>query len=199
MPQYFDNAEYANEKSYTYDFSFNGKKYRLLGATGTFNKGGFDEGTRFLLETIVNLDLGKNILDIGCGVGPIGLILASADSSRHITMSDVNLRALALAKENVEFAGVSSQCEIISSDVYSSINSVYDTIVSNPPIHAGKKVTYRIYDESVEHLKEGGSLIIVIRKQQGALSVKEHLISIFNNKVEVLDRHKGYYVIKATK
>ena len=114
-------------------------------------------------------------------------------------MSDVNLRALALAKENVEFAGVSSQCEIISSDVYSSINSVYDTIVSNPPIHAGKKVTYRIYDESVEHLKEGGSLIIVIRKQQGALSVKEHLISIFNNKVEVLDRHKGYYVIKATK
>ena len=199
MPQYYDNVEYANEKSYAYDFSFRGKKYRLLGATGVFAKGDFDEGTRFLLETIVDRNLGRDILDLGCGVGPIGLILASADPNRRITMSDVNLRALALAKQNVENAGVSSQCEIISSDVYSNINSVYDTIVSNPPIHAGKKVTYRIYDEAKDHLSDGGSLIIVIRKQQGALSVKEHLISIFNNKVEVLDRHKGYHVIKATK
>jgi 16S rRNA (guanine1207-N2)-methyltransferase len=60
----------------------------------------------------------------------------------------VNLRALACAQANAKTLGVASQVEIITSDVYTSISHLYDTIVSNPPIRAGKKVTYRIYDEA---------------------------------------------------
>jgi 16S rRNA (guanine1207-N2)-methyltransferase len=70
--------------------------------------------------------------------------------------------------------------------------------VSNPPIRAGKKVTYEIYRGALEHLNDGGSLYIVIRKQQGALSVKSYLEELYGN-VTVLAREKGYFILKSTK
>jgi 16S rRNA (guanine1207-N2)-methyltransferase len=198
MPQYFDNVEGLGHQNISLHFTVNGDSYTLKSDRGVFSKDSLDDGTRLLLETILQADLGTHLLDVGCGIGPIGLILAKADPKRHVTLSDVNLRALDLAKENAELLGVTSQVEIIASDVYTTISHPYDTIVSNPPIRAGKKVTYRIYDEAPAHLTEHGRLILVIRRQQGAESVLAHLTSLFN-KVEVLDRHKGYYVIVATK
>src|SRR5574344_1640826 len=199
MPQYFDNVEGLGHQNLTLHFTLKGESYSLKSDRGVFSKDSLDDGTRYLLETILQADLGTHLLDVGCGIGPIGLILAKADPKRHVTLSDVNLRALDLAKANAESLGVAAQVEIIPSDVYTSISHPYDTIVSNPPIRAGKKVTYRIYDEAPSHLVEGGRLIVVIRRQQGAESVLSHLQSLFNNKVEILDRHKGYYVIAATK
>ncbi|MCQ2799633.1 MAG: methyltransferase [Bacilli bacterium] len=197
MAQYFDNVEQLGHQDITIEFTLLGENYSFKSDLGVFSKRGLDDGTKLLLETIANLSLGNKILDLGCGAGPIGLILAHLDSSRFITLCDVNRRALGLAKENANILGVSNQVEIVESDVYLNINSIYDTIISNPPIRAGKRVTYRIYDEAGEHLTKDGSLIIVIRKAQGALSVKEHLSSIFN-KVEVLSKKKGYLVIKAS-
>jgi len=157
MPQYFDNVEALEHKDITVEFTLQGEKYSLKSDRGVFSKDSLDDGTRYLLETILQADLGTNLLDVGCGIGPIGLILAKADPKRHVTLTDVNLRALALAKENAQSLGVSSQVEIITSDVYTNISHPYDTIVSNPPIRAGKAVTYRIYDEAPTHLMMGAS------------------------------------------
>ena len=197
MAQYFDNVEELGHQDITLEFSLLGETYHLKSDRGVFSKRGLDDGTRILLETIANLSLGRKILDLGCGVGPIGLILAHLDPNKFITLADVNIRALELSKKNADILGVSSQVEIVNSDVYLNINSIYDTIISNPPIRAGKKVTYKIYDEAGEHLTKDGSLIIVIRVKQGAQSVKEHLLSLFN-KVEVLEKKKGYLVIQAS-
>ena len=197
MAQYFDNVEELGHQDITLEFSLLGETYHLKSDRGVFSKRGLDDGTRILLETIANLSLGRKILDLGCGVGPIGLILAHLDPNKFITLADVNIRALELSKKNADILGVSSQVEIVNSDVYLNINSIYDTIISNPPIRAGKKVTYKIYDEAGEHLTKDGSLIIVIRVKQGAQSVKEHLLSLFN-KVEVLAKKKGYLVIQAS-
>lgn len=197
MAQYFDNVEELGHQDITMEFTLLGETYHFKSDRGVFSKRGLDDGTKILLETIANLSLGRKILDLGCGAGPIGLILAHLDPNKFITLADVNLRALELSKKNADILGVSSQVEIVNSDVYLNINSIYDTIISNPPIRAGKKVTYKIYDEAGEHLTKEGSLIIVIRVKQGALSVKEHLQSLFN-KVEVLAKKKGYLVIQAS-
>lgn len=197
MAQYFDNVEELGHQDITMEFTLLGETYHFKSDRGVFSKRGLDDGTKILLETIANLSLGRKILDLGCGAGPIGLILAHLDPKRFITLADVNLRALELSKKNADILGVSSQVEIVNSDVYLNINSIYDTIISNPPIRAGKKVTYKIYDEAGEHLTKEGSLFIVIRVKQGALSVKEHLQSLFN-KVEVLAKKKGYLVIQAS-
>lgn len=198
MPQYFDNIDIKDRKEYRYNAVINGTTYPFIGADGTFSKDSLDDGTKLMLETIVQADLGNKILDVGCGAGPLGLILAATDSNRHVTMCDVNLTALDLAKQNAVLNGVNERVEIVESDVYHNINSIYDTIVSNPPIRAGKKVTYAIYEGAREHLCDNGSLIIVIRRKQGADSVQAYLETLFGN-VSVLASHKGYRVLKSRK
>jgi len=198
MPQYFDNNELLAHEDRTYAFTILGKGFTLRSDAGVFSKDGLDDGSRLLLETIAKTDLGTSILDLGCGIGPIGLVLASFDPSRHVTMTDVNLRALEKARENAELNGVSNQVSIIESDIYSNIHASFTCIVTNPPIRAGKKVTYAMYAGAVDHLHEGGRLILVIRKQQGAASCQRYLETIFS-KVEVVAQHKGFRILIATK
>ncbi len=200
MPQYFDNVEGMEHKDLTIEFDILNQHYSFKSDKGVFSKNKLDFGTKLLIETILEMkvELGERILDLGCGAGPIGLILAHLDPSRQVALADVNDRALELCKKNAEILGVSKQVEIVNSDVYLNVHSTFDTIISNPPIRAGKRVTYRIYDEATSHLNDNGSLIIVIRKEQGALSVKAHLEELFD-KVTVLDRKKGYYIIQSFK
>ncbi len=200
MPQYFDNIEGMEHQDINVEFDLLGEHYLFKSDKGVFSKTKLDFGTELLLKTILTSDvnLGKKILDLGCGAGPIGLILAHLDPERQVTLADVNDRALELTKRNASLLGVSKQVEIVHSDVYLNLHSTYDSIISNPPIRAGKRVTYRIYDEASAHLNDNGSLIIVIRKEQGALSAKEHLETIFES-VNVLARKKGYYIIQSIK
>lgn len=198
MGQYFDNVEGLSHKDIHIRFNMFGKEYELQSDNGVFSKDGLDDGTRLLLETIAQADLGTSILDVGCGVGPIGLILASVSPERSLTLIDVNDRALELAKRNAAILGVASRVQVLHSDVYHSIDSVYDTIVTNPPIRAGKKVTYAIYEGAFSHLKEGGKLILVIRVKQGAYSALAYISSLYK-KVDILAKKKGYLVIQAIK
>ena len=138
------------------------------------------------------------MLDLGCGIGPIGLTLAYFHPGLNVICSDVNTRALALCEKNAASLKLSQRVTCLQSDIYLQIEGKFHSIVSNPPIRAGKKVTYQIYDGALDHLEMGGSLYVVVRKAQGAKSVQKHLEEIFGN-VTLLNREKGYYVLKATK
>ena len=74
---------------------------------------------------------------------------------------------------------------------------IYDLIITNPPIRAGKEVVYGILDGARDRLKVDGELWMVIRKDQGAKSTITHLENIYN--VEVVTKSKGFYIIKAKK
>ena len=198
MPQYFDNVEDLAHENITFSYKLFGETFTLKSDAGVFSKDGLDDGSRFLLETIAKTDLGPEILDLGCGVGPIGLTLAKLDPSRHLTLADVNLRALDCARNNAKALGVEGQVEILQSDVYDNIDKTFSTIVTNPPIRAGKKVTYAMYAGALSHLNEGGSLILVIRKQQGAPSCQRYLETLFQS-VSVVAQHKGYRILIAKK
>lgn len=198
MPQYFDNNEELSHDFHQYSFSLLGEEFSFISDSGVFCKDGLDDGSRLLLETIAKTDLGNSILDMGCGIGPIGLLLAHFDKNRHVTLVDVNRRALDCAKQNAAKLGLSSRVDIFESDVYSNINSSFSTIVTNPPIRAGKKVTYAMYAGAISHLNEGGQLLLVIRKQQGASSCQEYLKTIFKE-VEVVKSKKGYRILIAKK
>ncbi len=198
MPQYFDNDESLAHRDLSFSYKLFGEEYTLRSDAGVFSKDGLDDGSRLLLETIAKADLGPEILDLGCGVGPLGLTLAKIDPSRHVTLADVNLRALECCKANARSLGVEGQVEILQSDVYSAITSTFSTIVTNPPRRAGKKVTYAMYAGAVSHLNEGGSLILVIRKAQGAPSCQRYLETLFPS-VSVLASHKGYRILIAKK
>ena len=73
----------------------------------------------------------------------------------------------------------------------------FDAVLTNPPIRAGKQVIYQMFADAAACLKPGGSLYLVIRKQQGAESCVKYLKTIFGN-VEKLDRSGGFWVLKAS-
>ena len=198
MSHYFVNDEAVESKPRQICYSFKGVDFSLESDNGVFSKNELDKGSELLIETLLPIDLGKNILDIGCGIGVIGLTLAYFTPSLKVCLTDVNTRALSLCNANAATLKLSQRVTILQSDIYTKVEGTFDSIVSNPPIRAGKKVTYEIYNGALRHLIDGGSLYIVIRKNQGALSVKSYLEELFGN-VTLLAREKGYFVLKATK
>lgn len=166
--------------------------------SGVFSKDRIDFGTRLLIETFSSDKAQGDLLDLGCGYGPIGITLAKDYPNRHITLSDVNERAVMLAKKNASQNKVSN-VEVLQSDGFSNLtNKKFAAIITNPPIRAGKKLIYALFAKSIEHLQENGSLWIVIQKKQGAPSAIKYLKSIYS-KVEVKARKKGYFIICAYK
>ena len=198
MSHYFVNDDKVASKPRNVVYSFNGVDFSLESDNGVFSKNELDKGSELLIETLLPLDLGKSLLDLGCGIGVIGLTLAYFHPGLNVCLSDVNTRALSLCSANAKSLRLSQQVTILQSDIYTKVEGKFDSIVSNPPIRAGKKVTYEIYKGALEHLNDGGSLYIVIRKQQGALSVKSYLEQLFGN-VTVLAREKGYHILQARK
>ena len=198
MSHYFVNDDKVVSKPRSICYSINGVDFSLESDNGVFSKNELDKGSELLIKELLPINLGENILDIGCGIGVIGLTLAYFTPSLKVCLSDVNTRALSLCSANANSLKLSQRVTILQSDIYEKIEGKYSSIVSNPPIRAGKKVTYEIYRGALDHLVDSGSLYIVIRKNQGALSVKSYLEELFGN-VALLAREKGYYVLKATK
>ncbi|MDN5022229.1 MULTISPECIES: class I SAM-dependent methyltransferase [unclassified Streptococcus] len=171
-----------------------GQKMNFYTDAGVFSKKMIDYGSQVLLSSL-DFQEGESVLDVGCGYGPIGLSLAKVQGVT-VTMVDVNERALDLAKKNANRNGVEAQ--IFSSDVYEAVVGVFDHVISNPPIRAGKKVVHQVITGSFEHLKPGGDLTIVIQKKQGAPSAKAKMEDSFGN-CEIVKKDKGYYILRSEK
>ena len=110
-------------------------------------------------------------------------------------MCDVNKRALHLAERNIKENNV--DCVVVESNCYENITDTYDTIITNPPIRAGKKIVYEIVFGAKDHLNDNGSLYLVIHKDQGAKSLLKDLEKEYIT--EVLEKDKGFFVIKCKK
>ena len=163
---------------------------------GVFSKGEVDDGTDLLLKSLPE-EMTGDILDLGCGWGVIGICVARRWPDTRVTMADVNLRALELARGNAERNRAEVRC--LESDGMEALKgSRFDAVITNPPIRAGKQVIYRMFADAAECLRPGGSLILVIRKQQGAESCIRYLQTLFP-KVEKTAKSGGFWVLTATK
>ncbi|RHB81859.1 MULTISPECIES: class I SAM-dependent methyltransferase [Streptococcus] len=170
------------------------QSFTFLTDSGVFSKKMVDYGSQVLLNTL-DFEKGKTLLDLGCGYGPLGISLAKVRDVKP-TMVDINNRAIDLAKQNAQKNGV--EADIFQSNIYEKVNGTFDYIISNPPIRAGKQVVHTIISESINYLKVGGNLTIVIQKKQGAPSAKAKMEEVFGN-VEILKRDKGYYILRSEK
>ncbi|MNH87883.1 Ribosomal RNA small subunit methyltransferase C [compost metagenome] len=174
-----------------------GKSLRFTSDAGVFSKGDIDYGSRVLIEAM-EIPEGSAVLDVGCGYGPIGISAAYLAPKGHVTMIDINSRAVELARENARNNGAHN-VTVMESDVLSAVKGQkFDVIVTNPPIRAGKAVVHQIFEEAYAHLNEGGTLWVVIQKKQGAPSAAAKLESLFGD-VEEVGKDKGYRIIKAQK
>ena len=194
MGQYFTNDNSIPSKIVKTRAVVLNNSFIFYTDNGVFSKDGLDFGSRLLLENIPLTEIGESLLDVGCGYGVFGIVLNKILGVK-VTMCDVNRRALHLAEKNIK-ENKCSDCSVIESNCYQNINSKYSTIITNPPIRAGKKVVYEILEGAKDYLLPGGRLFFVVRKEQGAKSIISDMQKIYN--VEVLERKKGFFIIKCT-
>ena len=90
------------------------------------------------------------------------------------------------------------EAEALLSDGFSAVEGEFDAVITNPPIRAGKKVVYGIFEGAAAHLADGGALYAVVRKQQGAPSALAFLKELFRE-AEVIERSGGYWILRAIK
>ncbi len=190
MSHYFTNDEIKSNKKIYYT-NICGINLKLYTDNGVFSKSKLDFGTRTLLENLEIQNLKGNILDFGCGIGPIGIYL-SLKLDKEIDMIDINKRSIKLAKENSILNN--AKTNIFESNIYENISKKYDFIISNPPIRVGNEILYKILLEAKEHLTKNGELWIVINKNQGAKTIIKKLEQFYT--VTVVKKNKGFNVIK---
>lgn len=160
---------------------------------GVFSRDGLDKGTLIMLNSLP--ELSGRILDLGCGWGAVGVSLGKKYPGLDILMTDINQRAVDLSKRNLSANHVCN-AKVVQGDAFENVDGLFDSIITNPPIRAGKNVIYSMFDQARNHLVPGGSLYIVIRKQQGAPSALKYLSSIYSS-VETIERESGFHVIRA--
>lgn len=194
MSYYFTNDPQLEMNRKNINFRFFGVIENFISDNGVFSKETLDYGSRALLETITKLDITGKVLDMGCGIGVIGILLKKYKSDIDLTLIDVNERAVELTKINSQ--NYKQDNKVILSDGFTALDDKFDCIVSNPPIRIGKEKLYSLFAQAYEHLNENGMMYLVIRKQQGAKSAMTYLAEL-GLKVELLNKDKGYWIISA--
>ncbi len=192
--QYYTREPASESRPVPCEFEYRGRRLRFQTDAGVFSKGELDTGTRLLLNALPDT-LSGELLDLGCGWGPIGISLKACFPEVRVTMADVNLRALEWSRKNAEANRVEVSC--VESDGMAALKGRrFDAVITNPPIRAGKQVIYQMFADAAAALNPGGSLFLVIRKQQGAESALRYLKTLFAS-VEKLDRSGGFWVLEA--
>lgn len=196
---YYTDKPASASKPQSFEASLRGFRLKLTSDAGVFAREGVDYGSRALIE---RMEIGEadRVLDIGCGYGPIGLTAAKLAPNGHVTMTDINGRAVELAGLNAKANGVANVTVVQGDRLSAVVGAAFDTILSNPPIRAGKAVVHAMFEEAYARLRQGGALWIVIQKKQGAPSAKARLEELFGaGNVSEIGKDKGYRVYRSVR
>ena len=196
MPEYYyTNTPTSEHEERSFRAVFAGKVLAFDTDAGVFSKQHVDPGSELLCKSLPD-DLSGDVLDMGCGWGAMTVMTLARFPKVNVTMADVNERALGLAVSNVEKNRMTAKA--VLSDGFEKIEGEFDAVITNPPIRAGKAVIYKMFEDAKTHLREGGRLFLVVRKQQGAPSALKFLKELYA-KAEVIERDGGYWIIECTK
>lgn len=190
MSYYFTNDENLKSEIRTNKVIIGNLPFTFYTDNGVFSKKGLDFGTRTLLESLENIS--GEVLDLGCGYGPIGIYLAKKYNVIP-DMVDVNRRSIDLCLKNIKLNNI--QANVFESDGYSNITKKYDYIITNPPIRVGKVKLYSLLFEASNHLKKDGEMWLVVHKDQGAKTLVKDLEKCYE--VVIKNKNKGFYIIMA--
>jgi 16S rRNA G1207 methylase RsmC len=168
---YFSRAEPATpEERRVIRVRLEGRDLALTTARGVYSPDRLDPGTAILLADAPDPSPTGNLLDIGCGWGPIAITLALRSPDAQVWGVDVNRRSLDLSRTNAAAAGVDNVTFCEPDQVPDDVR--FDTIWSNPPIHVGKAALHGILATWLPRLTEDGVAHLVVQKHLGSDSLQ---------------------------
>jgi len=174
-----------------------GKPFTFLTASSVFSKKRVDTGTRLLIETMILPETGY-VLDVGCGYGAVGIAAATFNPQLHILMTDVNARAVHLAKHNIE-RNKTTNAEARYGYLYEPVEKLmFNCVLSNPPVSAGMETVKAIITEAPKVMANKATFQMVVRSKIGGKTLQSVFNETFGNSA-VLARESGYRVLIAEK
>jgi 16S rRNA (guanine1207-N2)-methyltransferase len=190
---YFSSAPKCTDRFGIIHATLLGRNFEFLTSSSVFSKRRVDLGTHVLIDAMVLPEKGS-VLDIGCGYGAVGIAAAASNPNLHVVLTDVNIRAVRLTKQNLEANGISN-AEARYGYLYEPVEKMFfDCILSNPPVSAGMDTVRAIIAGAPNVLSECGTFQMVIRSKIGAKALPEAFCSAFGN-CEVLARESGFRVL----
>jgi 16S rRNA (guanine1207-N2)-methyltransferase len=161
--------------------------------SGMFSPSRLDPGTRLLLEAAPSPPPRGNLLDLGCGYGPLALVLAARSPGAGIWAVDVNTRALELCARNAERAGLLNVRCAAPGDP--ALPGAFELIWSNPPIRIGKAALHALLASWLARLTAGGVAYLVIQRNLGSDSLQRWLEDS-GRPAERIAARSGYRVLR---
>lgn len=174
------------------------REFMVQAASGTFSASKLDPGTSVLLSKYEEFPDSGNVLDLGCGWGPISIAIASLQPDTKVWALDVNARSLELATSNAARLGLSNVKAVTAEQIPADLR--FDAIWSNPPIRIGKAALRELLKTWLPRLESGGRAMLVVQKQLGADSLLAWIQSEFPELTSSrFSTDKGFRVLEITR
>ena len=169
------------------------RSFEFMTSSSVFSKKRVDLGTRLLIESMVLPNEGC-VLDIGCGYGTVGIVAAALNSRIKVVMTDVNARAVRLARKNLELNRIRN-AQVRYGYFYEPVeDSVFNCVLSNPPVSAGMETVKAIVKQAPKVMADKATFQMVIRSKIGIKALPDLFGETFGN-VNVLARGSGFRVL----
>ena len=167
------------------------KEFEFYTGSGVFSPKRVDPATILLINKSVVKEEDK-VLDLCAGYGPVGIAIKKIFPKTDVYLTDVNKRAIHLAKKNARLNKV--KLTVKSGNLYEPYkDEKFDVILVNPPIAAGRKICFKIIEDAKQYLKNGGTLQLVARHQKGGKQLEKKMQEVFGN-IDVLSKKSGFRV-----
>jgi 16S rRNA (guanine1207-N2)-methyltransferase len=174
-----------------------GKRFEFVTASSVFSIKRVDLGTRVLIEAMVLPEKGC-LLDVGCGYGAVGIAAAALNPKLNVVMTDVNRRAVLLARQNAERNRIHN-VEARQGNLYEPVQDrCFQSVLSNPPVSAGMQTVEELIRGAPAIMSCGATFQMVIRSKIGRKTLPQVFVETFGN-FEVLAIESGYRVLIAKK
>jgi len=174
MPHYFETPAPDARAPGRVRLPVAGRTLQLVTDAGVFSRVRLDPGTSVLLEVIPPPPAAGDLLDAGCGYGPIALSMAVQAPDAVVWAVDVNERARALCAANAAAAGAANVRVLAPDEVPAGVR--FARIASNPPVRVGKEVLHDLLQRWLGRLRPDGEAYLVVQKHLGSDSLQRWLI-----------------------
>lgn len=196
---YFTGTPASDENLRKIRVTLAGKSLELTTASGVFSPDRLDVGTAVLLENTPPAPLDGDLLDLGCGWGPISISLALTAPKATVWAVDVNERSLDLVRRNAKDLGLKNIKAVLPDDVPADVR--FRTIRSNPPIRVGKSELHGLLERWIPRLEERSFAWLVVQRNLGSDSLQRWLAATFDAGFSVhrAATARGFRVLKIRK
>ncbi len=195
---YFSDQPASKQDIREFTAELAGRQFRFRTDAGVFSKDDVDPGSRLLIS-VLPCQPGEELLDVGCGYGPIGAAAAwLVGPEGRVYMVDINPRAAALARQNLQSNGLDNAQVFVGDGLDALPPFAVDWVAINPPIRAGKAVVRRLVSQAMDRLRPGGAMLMVIRTKQGAKSMEQYLHE-HHGRTQVIKKDGGFRILQTEK